>query len=78
MNPVEICPKNATEFETAARTRNCSGNGRYLCAPDRNLSNLIEFCTDTKRSLFEKGIKKFLRFIIIISMIDDLSVKMNK
>lgn len=55
VNPVEICPKNADEFETAARTRNCSGNGRYLCAPDRNLSNLIEFCTDTKRSLFEKG-----------------------
>lgn len=55
VNPVERCPMNATEFETAARKRNCTGDNRYLCAPDRNLSNLIEFCTDRKISLFHKG-----------------------
>lgn len=59
---------NASEFKKAARTRNCTGNDRYLCAPDRNLSSLIEFCTDTKRSLFEKGnfllvLKSYLEFL---------------
>lgn len=47
---------NATEFKTAARRRNCTENTRYLCAPDKNLTSLIEFCTDQRRSLFGKGV----------------------
>lgn len=43
------------EFEIAAKRRNCTGHSRYLCAPDKYLSNLIEFCTNIRRSLFEKG-----------------------
>lgn len=54
--PVERCPMNVTEFEEAARRRKCSGKSRYLCAPDKYLSNLIEFCTDRKLSLFKNGI----------------------
>lgn len=54
--PVEECPLNATEFETAARRRNCTENSRYLCAPDKNLTSLIEFCTDQKRALYGKGV----------------------
>lgn len=53
--PVERCPMNVTEFEEAARRRKCSGKSRYLCAPDKYLSNLIEFCTDRKLSLFKNG-----------------------
>lgn len=52
--PVDKCPMNSSEFEAAATRRNCSDFSRYLCAPDRNLSNLIEFCTDKTISLFEK------------------------
>uniref|UniRef100_A0A8W8LYB8 Uncharacterized protein n=1 Tax=Magallana gigas TaxID=29159 RepID=A0A8W8LYB8_MAGGI len=53
--PVNECPMNKTEFETAARRRNCTGKTRYLCAPDINLTSLIEFCTDQeKRSLYGK------------------------
>lgn len=46
---------NDTEFETAARRRNCTGKTRYLCAPDKNLTSLIEFCTDRRKSLYENG-----------------------
>lgn len=53
--PVDTCPMNATEFEKAARRRNCTEKSRYLCAPDKYLSNLIEFCTDRKLSLFQNG-----------------------
>lgn len=53
--PVETCPMNATEFEKAARRRNCTEKLRYLCAPDKYLSNLIEFCTDRRLSLFQNG-----------------------
>lgn len=54
--PVDECPMNETEFKGAARRRNCTGDTRYLCAPDKNLTSLIEFCTDQKKSLYEKGI----------------------
>lgn len=79
MNGVERCPMNASDFKKAARTRNCTGNDRYLCAPDRNLSSLIEFCTDTKRSLFEKG-NFFISFEIIFVTINFYRSinKMNK
>lgn len=52
VHAVDKCPMNKSEFEEAALRMNCSRDTRYLCAPDRNLSNLIEFCTDIKRSLF--------------------------
>uniref|UniRef100_K1R0D2 Uncharacterized protein n=1 Tax=Magallana gigas TaxID=29159 RepID=K1R0D2_MAGGI len=54
--PVERCPKNISEFETAASRRNCTKGTRYLCAPDKYLSNLIEFCTDVPKSLYGDGI----------------------
>lgn len=50
--PVNKCPINESDFEEAAIRMNCSQNTRYLCAPDRNLSSLIEFCTDVRRSLY--------------------------
>lgn len=53
--PVDKCPTNAIEFKAAANRRNCTGHSRYLCAPDKYLSSLVEFCTDIRRSLFEKG-----------------------
>ena len=52
--PVNVCPGNKTAFETAAEKIKCTG--RYLCAPNKDLTNLIEFCTDRKRSLFLQGI----------------------
>lgn len=53
--PVDRCPKNAIEFVTRARRRNCTENTRYLCAPDKELTSLIEFCTDQRRSLYQYG-----------------------
>nr|XP_022297619.1 immune-associated nucleotide-binding protein 8-like isoform X2 [Crassostrea virginica] len=50
--PVDVCPKNKVDFDTAAKNRNCPGESRYLCAPDKNLTNLIEFCTDRPPSLY--------------------------
>lgn len=61
--PVEKCPLNATEFETAARRRNCTEKTRYLCAPDENLTSLIEFCTDQRRSLYAQSV-----FAVILIM----------
>ena len=42
---------------------NCTGKSRYLCAPNRDLTNLIEFCTDRPRSLFKQG--KYQLFFMI-------------
>lgn len=57
MTPVDKCPMNASEFERASKRKNCTGHTRYLCAPNKYLSNLIEFCTDRKRALYGKGMK---------------------
>lgn len=47
---------NANQFEAAAKKRNCTEDSRYLCAPDKNLTHLIEFCTDRKKSLYGEGV----------------------
>lgn len=52
---VNECPRNENEFDTAAQRRNCTKGLRYLCAPNKYISSLIEFCTDRPRSLFGKG-----------------------
>lgn len=52
---MDKCPMNSSEFEAAAKRRNCTKETRYLCAPDKYLSNLIEFCSDTSKSLFGEG-----------------------
>lgn len=64
---MDECPNNRTEFETAAKRRNCTGNTRYLCAPDKYLTSLIEFCTDQKKSLYGKG-GIALRFIMSLKL----------
>nr|XP_022297443.1 uncharacterized protein LOC111106871 isoform X2 [Crassostrea virginica] len=51
--PVNECPMNKTAFDRAAIKMNCTG--RYLCAPNKDLTNLIEFCTDQNPALYGKG-----------------------
>lgn len=63
---VDKCPMNRIEFEEAKMKINCSQDTRYLCAPDRNLSSLIEFCTDVRRSLFGPGISCLVYFILVL------------
>uniref|UniRef100_A0A8W8NYC4 AIG1-type G domain-containing protein n=1 Tax=Magallana gigas TaxID=29159 RepID=A0A8W8NYC4_MAGGI len=52
--PVNKCPGSKTEFQRASQRMNCTKDLRYLCAPNKYLSSLIEFCTDRKRSLYGK------------------------
>ncbi|XP_062599299.1 uncharacterized protein LOC134260769 [Saccostrea cucullata] len=53
--PTAECPKNKSAFQKASEKMNCSEGLRYLCAPDRYLASLIEFCTNRNRSPFAKG-----------------------
>nr|XP_034322048.1 uncharacterized protein LOC109619131 isoform X2 [Crassostrea gigas] len=53
--PVNKCPGSKTEFQRASQRMNCTKDLRYLCAPNKYLSSLIEFCTNRKRSLYGKG-----------------------
>lgn len=59
---------NSSEFEIAAKRRNCTKETRYLCAPDKYLSNLIEFCSDTSKSLFGEGNVMFSISVMMIMM----------
>lgn len=53
--PVNECPRSKDEFKTAAQRRNCTKGLRYLCAPNKYLSSLIEFCTNRQISLYQEG-----------------------
>ncbi|XP_052695159.1 uncharacterized protein LOC128173500 [Crassostrea angulata] len=53
--PVNECPRSEDEFKTATQRRNCTKGFRYMCAPNKYLSSLIEFCTDQPKSLYQKG-----------------------
>ncbi|XP_061186867.1 uncharacterized protein LOC133194994 [Saccostrea echinata] len=53
--PVNKCPMNRNEFSRASAKRKCLNETRFLCAPNNNLSSLIEFCTDAKKSRFQEG-----------------------
>ncbi|XP_062583268.1 uncharacterized protein LOC134245034 [Saccostrea cucullata] len=49
MDSTAECPLNRTAFIAASVRMNCSGDARYLCTPNKDLSSLIEFCTKVKR-----------------------------
>ena len=53
---VDRCPRNRTESEIASTRLNCRAGFRYLCTPNRDLTSLIEFCTDRPASIFTAGI----------------------
>ncbi|XP_055999581.1 uncharacterized protein LOC125653861 isoform X1 [Ostrea edulis] len=55
VNYAEKCPRTAEEWDNSSRRLNCSKTHVYHCAPDKNLSSLIEFCYPSKGYMFQKG-----------------------
>lgn len=63
---VTSCPKDAANWETAARRRNCSFDdvkpiNRYMCVPNQEKTEFLEFCYDQIRPMVQPG-KYFLYF----------------
>nr|XP_034331315.1 uncharacterized protein LOC105339020 isoform X4 [Crassostrea gigas] len=57
---VTSCPTNAANWETAARRRNCSFDdvkpiNRYMCVPNQEKTEFLEFCYDQIRPMVQPG-----------------------
>lgn len=44
----KLCPQNQKEWEKRSSILNCSGSS-YMCFPNEDLTELLEFCSDTNR-----------------------------
>lgn len=53
------CPGNQAEWEKMASAINCTDNNGYMCLPNENLTDLLEFCYIYPRILVQKGIESW-------------------
>lgn len=51
------CPKNNFEWKTRSARLNCTNRNGYMCLPDENITNLIEFCYSGPAVAVPKGEK---------------------
>ncbi|XP_052710878.1 ankyrin-1-like [Crassostrea angulata] len=57
----ESCPRNQTEWSERSSAINCTEGNGYLCLPNEDLTELLEFCYFDHRILIAKGLCMFLR-----------------
>lgn len=62
-----FCPTNKREWDERSSALNCSKDNGYMCIPNENFTELLEFCYVSPQILIEKG-KYCLTIDIFISM----------
>lgn len=65
----ESCPKNLTEWKERSSALNCNQTNAYMCVPNENVTELLEFCYSEPQIRIVKGknnltIKQFAYFHI--------------
>lgn len=56
----KACPKNLTEWKERSNALSCNASNAYMCMPNENITNLLEFCYSIGQILVEKGLCLFL------------------
>ncbi|XP_052692497.1 uncharacterized protein LOC128170765 [Crassostrea angulata] len=57
----ELCPRNQTEWNERSVALNCTDKNGYLCLPNENITELLEFCYEGPFIWIEENICLFLR-----------------
>lgn len=52
----EVCPRNLTEWQERSSAFNCNKTNAYMCVPDENITELLEFCYSLPQIRIVKGI----------------------
>lgn len=65
----DVCPKNLTEWKERSSAFNCNKTNAYMCVPNENITELLEFCYSGPQIRIVKGknnltIKQFAYFHI--------------
>lgn len=55
MYSTEFCPRNQVEWNLRSSAINCTNTNGYMCIPNENLTELLEFCYIYHRILIQKG-----------------------
>lgn len=63
----KLCPQNQTEWKERSYFFNCSGSS-YMCFPNENFTELLEFCYKTNRTHITPS-KKIMKYIIILKSV---------
>nr|XP_034321800.1 ankyrin repeat domain-containing protein 29 isoform X3 [Crassostrea gigas] len=56
----EVCPKNLTEWKERSSALNCNQTNAYMCVPNENITELLEFCYSGPQIRIVKGLCMFL------------------
>lgn len=51
----DFCPRNQLEWEKRSTSINCNATNGYMCVPNENFTELIEFCYIHPFLLIQKG-----------------------
>lgn len=51
----EFCPRNQIEWNQRSSALNCTEDNGYLCLPNENVTELLEFCYKYPFILIQEG-----------------------
>lgn len=51
----EFCPRNQAEWNKRSSSINCNKTNGYICVPNENVNQLLEFCYRRPFILIEEG-----------------------
>lgn len=51
----ELCPRNQTEWNERSSAINCNETNGYMCVPNNNLNQLLEFCHEDPFIWIQEG-----------------------
>lgn len=53
----ESCPRNLTKWNERSSFLNCTRGNAYMCVPNENFTELLEFCYNLPQIQISKGIR---------------------
>lgn len=56
----EFCPRNKSDWEQRSSAINCTEKNGYMCLPNENFTELLEFCYIYPRLVISKDLCLFL------------------
>lgn len=54
----KICPRNQTEWENRLSALHCTDVNVYMCVPNENFTELLEFCYSSYKISIQSGKRK--------------------
>lgn len=60
----EFCPRNEPEWNERSSAINCTEDNGYLCLPNENVTELLEFCYIYPFILIQEGKSTFVKALM--------------